>query len=332
MERERRARWTEVTHLENRRAAPAGRPWIERVDRSPDHEANDVGRREIGGRPASRNRPVAEDDDPVGDGLHFFDEVRDVDDGVAGAFQLGDEREAAGACRLASGCSSVRRARARGSRRRARGRSRPAAARRGRASPPGRRPGSRGGPAGRAHRPPCGACRRGESGRSARAPCRAGCSRRRSSGARATAPGRSSPRRRAWRRAGAPADTAGRRATCGRRRVAARPTGWPSSVLLPAPFWPTIAHTSPGKTDTSTPSTATVAPNVFLMPRISKRGVPAMASPVTLVSATGRGPACSSALASGVSMSARETTRTPVSMRRSTRSPLRCATIVLTPR
>src|ERR1700752_4078947 len=45
------------------------------------------------------------------------------------------------------------------------------------------------------------------------------------------------------------------------------------SVLLPAPFWPTIAHTSPGATATSTPSTATVAPNALRMPRISKRGV-----------------------------------------------------------
>ncbi len=43
--------------------------------------------------PAARNLAVADDDDPVGDGLYFFDEVRDVDDGVAGASQLGDERE-----------------------------------------------------------------------------------------------------------------------------------------------------------------------------------------------------------------------------------------------
>src|SRR2546428_1881963 len=44
------------------------------------------------------------------------------------------------------------------------------------------------------------------------------------------------------------------------------------SVLLPAPFWPTSAHTSPERTGKSTPSSAIVAPNALRTPRISKRG------------------------------------------------------------
>ncbi len=93
VERERRGGWTEVTHLEDGRAAAARRPWVECLDGPADHEANDVGRGELGGCSAARNLAVADDHDPVGDGLYFFDEVRDVDDGVAGASQLGDERE-----------------------------------------------------------------------------------------------------------------------------------------------------------------------------------------------------------------------------------------------
>src|SRR5262245_386724 len=49
------------------------------------------------------------------------------------------------------------------------------------------------------------------------------------------------------------------------------PARIPISVLFPAPFWPTSAHTSPDATATSTPSSATVAPNALRTPRISKR-------------------------------------------------------------
>jgi hypothetical protein len=44
------------------------------------------------------------------------------------------------------------------------------------------------------------------------------------------------------------------------------------NVLLPAPFCPTSAHTSPPRTRKSTASSATVPPNAFRTPRISKRG------------------------------------------------------------
>src|SRR5262245_35257920 len=49
------------------------------------------------------------------------------------------------------------------------------------------------------------------------------------------------------------------------------PARIPINVLFPAPFWPTSAHTSPDRTATSTPSSATVAPNALRTPRISNR-------------------------------------------------------------
>ena len=59
------------------------------------------------------------------------------------------------------------------------------------------------------------------------------------------------------------------------------------SVLLPAPFWPTIAQTSPDATERSTPSTATVAPKVLRIPRISNRDAAGVAAAIT-ASARGR--------------------------------------------
>src|SRR5947207_10218798 len=44
------------------------------------------------------------------------------------------------------------------------------------------------------------------------------------------------------------------------------------SVLLPAPFSPTSAMTSPGATVSSTPRNAFVAPKLRRTPRISRRG------------------------------------------------------------
>ena len=61
----------------------------------------------------------------------------------------------------------------------------------------------------------------------------------------------------------------------------------PINVLLPAPFCPTSAHTSPGATWKSTPATATVAPNALRTPSIWKRGAVA----AWFTSATSRGPA-----------------------------------------
>ena len=101
---------------------------------------------------------------------------------------------------------------------------------------------------------------------------RARCSPSRSGAARARAPGRSSRRRR-----GAP--SSGSRGAYGAPSSGIAPASGFSapariaiSVLLPAPFWPTSAHTSPPRTAKSTPSSATVAPNALRTPRISKRG------------------------------------------------------------
>ena len=117
---------------------------------------------------------------------------------------------------------------------------------------------------------------------------------RRTDAARATAPGRSSPRPLARAssgcagRYGAPSSVIRPASGC------SAPDRIAISVLLPAPFWPTMAQTSPGRTDTSTPSTATVAPNAFRIPRISKRGVPVMASLMAGVRAAASRPASAS--------------------------------------
>ena len=105
---------------------------------------------------------------------------------------------------------------------------------------------------------------------SARRP--AGCSRPPTGAAPATAPGRSSPRRRGGRR----------RATAGRygspsssispSSGVSAPLSTFMSVLLPAPFSPTSASTSPLRTSRSTPPSARVAPNCWRTPRMTSRG------------------------------------------------------------
>ena len=45
------------------------------------------------------------------------------------------------------------------------------------------------------------------------------------------------------------------------------------SVLLPAPFSPKSACTSPARTSKSTSSLATTPGNLFVMPRISSNGI-----------------------------------------------------------
>ena len=66
---------------------------IEIVDGAPDHQADDRGA--LGGvrRGRSCDTAVTQHDDPIGDLFHFFDEMRDVDDGVALALQLRDDVE-----------------------------------------------------------------------------------------------------------------------------------------------------------------------------------------------------------------------------------------------
>ena len=200
-------------------------------------------------RCARRRRcAVAQHDEAVGDRLHFFEEVRDVDDRrCPRAFSRRDQRRRA---RCTSACAEAARRlvedehaaadreRARDldellRRRRQNRRRRPRArSRRGRA---------------RASAPAAVAriAIALHDGRGAPAPCRARCSPSRRGAARATAPGRSSRRRRGARRADRAARRARRRAASRRRRARARPARIAISVLLPAPFWPTSAQTSP---------------------------------------------------------------------------------------
>ena len=98
-----------------------------------------------------------------------------------------------------------------------------------------------------------------------------GCSPSPKGAAPAKAPGRSSPRR----SPGRPADCAEHRA---RRRATSGPASGPCapertfiSVLLPAPFSPTRAWTSPALTARSTPPSARVAPKRLCTPRMARR-------------------------------------------------------------
>ena len=100
------------------------------------------------------------------------------------------------------------------------------------------------------------------------------------------------------------------------------------SVLLPAPFCPTSAHTSPGATWKSTPATATVAPNALRTPSIWKRGAAAGLVHFSHFERSG----LSSSFIAGSSMFSFVAMCTPVSIRFSTFSPLMCETSVLTAR
>src|SRR5690606_14900076 len=53
------------------------------------------------------------------------------------------------------------------------------------------------------------------------------------------------------------------------------------SVLLPAPFWPTSARTSPRPRVKSTPCSTSPPAKLFLMPRIESRGLSVTVSAVT---------------------------------------------------
>ena len=152
------------------------------------------------------------------------------------------------------------------------GRSRRVAARPPTAAPPAHRAAS---PAGRPPPAPPGPARAARAtAPAARASARrpAGCSPPPTGAAPATAPGRSSPRRPRGRR---PA-TAGRygspSSSISPSSGASAPLSTFMSVLLPAPFSPTSACTSPPRTSRSTPPSARVAPNRWRTPRITNRG------------------------------------------------------------
>ena len=146
---------------------------------------------------------------------------------------------------------------------------------------------------------------------------RARCSPSRSGAARATAPGRSSRRRRGARRADRAARTARRRAHRRRRRAPSAPARIAISVLLPAPFWPTSAQTSPardGEIDAVERDgrAERLADAAHLEARRRSAGY------FSHLDRSG----CSSSLASGSFMCSRVISRTPVSIRCSTGSPL----------
>ena len=147
-----------------------------------------------------------------------------------------------------------------------------------RAAPRASRAGCPGDRAARAHPLPVSGRRRAARRPIASVRRRARCSPSRSGAAPATGLGRSSRPRRVALRAAMVARRTCRRASSHRRRAGALRTGSLMSVLLPAPFCPTSAHTSPAWTSRSTPASATVWPKALRTPRIAKRGgAPAVA-------------------------------------------------------
>ena len=243
--------------------------------RRPTIRPNDVGGRESAVIPPPAILPSRSTTNPVGDCLHLFDEVRDVDDRVARAFQPAMRAKSlcVSACaRLLVGSSSTSTR-----------------------QPDGERARDLdellGGGGERAHRRvgrdisgcPSRASAAAAVCRISRAPNQAEPRRlhaeqdvlqRRSGAARARAPGRSSPRRRARVERVARAVRGRRRATSCPRRAAGRPTGSPSACSCRRRSGRRARTPRRARPTTSTPSSATVAPNAFRMPRISKRGVP----------------------------------------------------------
>ena len=171
---------------------------------APDHHLDDRRRRRVRRGAAAGVPSVAQDDEAIGDRLHLFDEMRDVDDRVALRLQPAKQREQPlarrRAPRLLVGSSSTSTRQPTAS---ARAISTSCCA-------AGRQIGRRCASGEISAWPSCASASRGRlahrardrRGRSASAPRRARCSPSRSGAARATAPGRSSPRRRAGLRAG----------------------------------------------------------------------------------------------------------------------------------
>ena len=88
MQRQRPGSRTEVVDVENRFAVGPRGVWIERFDRSADHQPHDLLSVQLRGGAAPDDAAVAKHNDAVGDFLHLFDEVGDVDDGGPGASVL----------------------------------------------------------------------------------------------------------------------------------------------------------------------------------------------------------------------------------------------------
>src|SRR3954468_21672324 len=83
MKRERNGPWLQRADFENRLAANSGRTGKQIPDRLADHQRHDVVVRRRRGVPSPGISAVAKDDEPIGNGLHFFNEMRNVDDGVS---------------------------------------------------------------------------------------------------------------------------------------------------------------------------------------------------------------------------------------------------------
>src|SRR5678815_2910795 len=82
MQGERRGSWLESAHLENRLASASRRTWKQVIDRLPDHQRDDVVVRGRRRGVSPRVAAVSKHDESIGNGLHLFNEVRDIDDGV----------------------------------------------------------------------------------------------------------------------------------------------------------------------------------------------------------------------------------------------------------
>ena len=151
---------------------------------------------------------------------------------------------------------------------RARARSRRAAGRRRRARPHARRAGCASPATSASARSADRATPRspGARRRRPRARCRARCSRPRRGADTASAPAAPSRRPRAARQPGRAARTACPRASSSRGPRRSTPSRMRISVLLPAPFSPSTACTSPARTSRSTPRRTTTGPNDFSIP------------------------------------------------------------------
>src|SRR3954447_21960817 len=93
MKREGNGPWLQRTDFENRLAASSGRTREQIPDRLTDHQRHDVVVRRRCGVSSPGVSAIAKDDEAIGNGLHFFNEMRNVDDGVSLRFQVPQEIE-----------------------------------------------------------------------------------------------------------------------------------------------------------------------------------------------------------------------------------------------
>src|SRR4051812_7255901 len=93
MKRKRNGPSLQRTDFEDRLAANSGRTGKQIPDRLTDHQCHDVVVRCRRGVSSPGVSAVAKDDESIGNGLHFFNEMRNVDDGVSLCFQVPQQIE-----------------------------------------------------------------------------------------------------------------------------------------------------------------------------------------------------------------------------------------------